>query len=818
VLTRLRPYLFLTVLGLLFFGDLVLHPTQVLYADHSDLLAMHLPMKRFLVRSWQQTGELPLWNPYSLAGMPFVHDVQVAAFYPLHGPLYLLPEERIGAALSWLVVLHVLIAGWCMYEYARWRGLDGMGALVAAVGYMFAGKWLLHVLAGGHYILTPLAWLPLVLLFLEQAIERRSFLRATWAGSVFALIILGTHPQMTLYAGVFIALWSVGGVRYRVRGLCMGISTALVAVSLSAVQLLPALEAAPETSRSVGVAARDIVAVAAPSLLGLIGPGWAQSWEDRGGLAVLWVAAAAMAPLLCRGRARFEAAVALLLLFFSVGGAALLQWLPAFRLFQIPVRMLMMLALPVALLAGRTTQALLGEGNTGGLIPVGRHLPSCRYARAALAWVLFACVLLAATSAAVHCAQWRQSQDSPATVFDGLRQVDNRAFLYWSGLLITIPTLGWLLGERCTLSRRAWEGVWLGVLLADLWTLAGPCLVVHPEAELYSPSDCIRYLVAMKARASHEHWRVLDRGLPGQPSSVPLGAALPMLGSVEIEPVLGYNSFDVRRYKEYLQFITDEDKDVRPREGLFGFPISDTFPLRNQHLVDLLGTRYLLQPADAYADLCEGAQPAARWRQVGDIHPCPTVFSFLTGGIQRLPPYEIYENQDALPRAFVVSRAVPLASRTHVLEQLKATDFRREVLLEGYPSRQVTYDGVPGDVFRPAEIRKYLPNRVSVLTSAETTGYLVLTDLWYPGWTCTVDDKPAEVHRADFLFRAVAVPAGSHEVTFRFVPVSYRWGKLITLVSIGLLTGGWVTAGLFGRVNRFKGQRSTTHCVSSTEA
>jgi len=87
VLTRLRPYLFLTVLGLLFFGDLVLHPTQVLYADHSDLLAMHLPMKRFLVRSWQQTGELPLWNPYSLAGMPFVHDVQVAAFYPLHGPL-----------------------------------------------------------------------------------------------------------------------------------------------------------------------------------------------------------------------------------------------------------------------------------------------------------------------------------------------------------------------------------------------------------------------------------------------------------------------------------------------------------------------------------------------------------------------------------------------------------------------------------------------------------------------------------------------------------------------------------------------------------
>src|SRR5438132_5468310 len=35
----------------------VLHPSEVLYSDHSDLLAMHLPMKRFLVRSWQQTGD-----------------------------------------------------------------------------------------------------------------------------------------------------------------------------------------------------------------------------------------------------------------------------------------------------------------------------------------------------------------------------------------------------------------------------------------------------------------------------------------------------------------------------------------------------------------------------------------------------------------------------------------------------------------------------------------------------------------------------------------------------------------------------------------
>src|SRR5437016_358543 len=94
---RLTPYLVLTGLVLLLFIKLVVHPNQVLYGDHSDLLAEHIPAKRFLVRSWQETGEVPLWCPYIFSGMPFVADLQVAAIYPLHAPLYLLPDELVGA-------------------------------------------------------------------------------------------------------------------------------------------------------------------------------------------------------------------------------------------------------------------------------------------------------------------------------------------------------------------------------------------------------------------------------------------------------------------------------------------------------------------------------------------------------------------------------------------------------------------------------------------------------------------------------------------------------------------------------------------------
>src|SRR5262249_42711646 len=66
---------------------------------------------------------------------------------------------------------------------------------------------------------------------------------------------------------------------------------------------------------------------------------------------------------------------------------------------------------------------------------------------------------------------------------------------------------------------------------------------------------------------------------------------------------------------------------------------------------------------------------------------------------------------------------------------------------------------------------------------------LVLTDVWYPGWTCTIDGQPAPLHRANFLFRAVAIPAGEHEVVFTFAPVSYRWGQRITMAALALVVG-----------------------------
>lgn len=839
----LRPYLLLAGLGLLFFAALVLHPTQVLYSDHSDLLALHLPAKHFLVREWQQTGELPLWCPYRFAGVPFVHDIQVGIFYPPYWPLFLLPPEWIGVSLSWLLVAHLIATGWFMYAYARSQGFGSVGALVAAIGWMFSGKWMLHLLAAGHTITIGLTWLPLVLLLLERAIQRHNLLWATAAGMAFALLTLGTHPQWTFYAGLFVALWTLAPALQQAgylgedgersarrtlaslgRWLGLGAWTVVVAAGLSAVQLLPTLEAAEHSIRGAGVGAGRILQLGLLSLASLIGPAVTTTppyppelmWEERGGLTVLWAAGAASAYFLGGPARRYQALVCLGLVLFAIGGAVLLHWLPGFGLFRQPSRILLIAALPVAFLAGSTVDALLHDP-----APSPEALGRCRHV---LTRVLALTVILAGGFALrVWLAPWLET-GTPGTV---------RFHVYWFTLLLSVPAMYWLLRSASQarppdrsssegaetprssrLSLRARRLIWVGLLLVDLWALSWPLVAVRNESTLFAPSDSVLFLQANTAK----HDRVLDRDAPGSDGGTPLGSGAPMALLYSIEAVRGYTPLDVLRFKEYLCFIGDSDRPLRAFEQTPGFeqtltfPVIGNFPIENRALLDLLGTRYLLQgrgpAASEYLPLLTVAPSAgfpgtipwgavlmssdeqllpsqrlleARGWQKVYTDPKPHAYDFHTGGVRQLSPFDIYESPTVLPRAFMVPLAVPLPEGAELLPALKTTDFRRQVLLEDWHA--AAGPGLPAGGWHRARIRSYACNRVAIDVEGNAPGFLVLTDVWFPGWTCTVDGKPVRLYRGNYLFRAVAVPAGTHEVVFTFQPSSYRWGRRLSLVT-----------------------------------
>jgi hypothetical protein len=155
----------------------------------------------------------------------------------------------------------------------------------------------------------------------------------------------------------------------------------------------------------------------------------------------------------------------------------------------------------------------------------------------------------------------------------------------------------------------------------------------------------------------------------------------------------------------------------------------------------------------------------------------------------------VQENRAAFPRAFAVPEAIVADSAYEALDLLAhgAIQPRQQVVLEtgegvsfrsAQPNPLAGGDRV-GAPYGEVEIVEYRNERVFI--EAETAGgYLVLTDAYYPGWRAYVDGSETPVLRADYLFRAVELPPGAHQVEFRYEPTSFATGAQVARLALAL--------------------------------
>lgn len=80
----------------------------------------------------------------------------------------------------------------------------------------------------------------------------------------------------------------------------------------------------------------------------------------------------------------------------------------------------------------------------------------------------------------------------------------------------------------------------------------------------------------------------------------------------------------------------------------------------------------------------------------------------------------------------------------------------------------------------------YAPNELHYTVQSQRGGVVVFSEVYYPGWTATIDGKEAEVGRANYLLRALRVPAGSHEVVMQFRPASIKRTETLAYTGIAL--------------------------------
>lgn len=245
----------------------------------SDLILENYPWKRFIIKSLAE-GELPLWNPYLFAGVPFLAAGQHSAMYPFSLLYYALPLEK---AYGWFTVLQLGLAGVFAFIFMQTLGVRRYGALFAGVAYQLSGFFVVSVVF--QMIIAGAAWLPLILAMCERVIRqspglgnRPSSMPWVVIGALaLAMVVLAGHVEILAYTLIVTALfclWRVSTVigfgNLRVDGpylagrLAWLVAMGVAGLLIGAVQLIPLLELVTRNFRQGSASLQEVMGYAFP--------------------------------------------------------------------------------------------------------------------------------------------------------------------------------------------------------------------------------------------------------------------------------------------------------------------------------------------------------------------------------------------------------------------------------------------------------------------------------------------------------------------------------------------------------------------------
>ncbi|MFB0533823.1 MAG: YfhO family protein [Anaerolineae bacterium] len=734
-----------------FFWQLLFTPNTYMPAGGGDLASFLYPVYHYAARSLKQ-GVIPLWNPYLYGGAPFVGDIQSGLFYPVNLLVFFLVPELTYPIMELLAVLHFFLAGaftyLCLRYLERRVRMSRLAALGGGVAFMFSDLFITHF--GNLNMIAVAAWLPLIFLFYHRAMLERRLSWAAWAGLFFGIATLAGHIQITLFIALALALYTayqivtapspISNLQSPISNLVLTIA---VALGVSALVLLPSYEMAGHTLRAaLDYGQASMYSLAPGQLIGLLVPNffgrdpshhWSP-WErvEVGYIGILPLVLALLAVLLRREKlVRFLLGLAVVSLLLSLGGYSILH---GWLYRWVPGFQGLRAPARFVYLMDFALAMLAALGLDALLRPLkpGQRVIYRRLLKMA-PWVVVGTALLAAPFGYFAILD-AQSKDT--IVFWRVSMAVDSVALF---LLFLAASLALLWMRGCRWVRKHSLGLLaIGLIAVDLASTGAYVDLGHqdPTIGFHHPA-AVEFL-----KADSDYYRIdtrTDVWELWQPDLSLLHRVHDVWGVVNPLTLADYN-----RYWEHMGS-------------------------RSSPLYDFLNAKYVVGSKGVALD----------WEKYVPVY-------------EGAPQVNIYLNTRAFPRAFLVHQALIAGDHEEAFGLVHQPDFD--------PATVVVLESAGGEVLPTDEaetvnIVSYQPNEILLDVTVATPGYLVLSEVYYPGWRAYVDGHKEVIWRANYTFRAIYLEPGSHRVRFLFTPLAWRVGLGISLVTwLGLIIWSLLSA------------------------
>jgi len=692
----------------------------------SDVVNQIIPWKIFTIDQFK-SGNIPLWNPYNLAGSPHLANWQSAVFYPLN-LLFLL----FNWANAWglFIISQPLLAGIFTYLYCQNLKLSKPASLIASISFAFSGFLTTWFQWGtlGHAIL----WLPLCL----WAIEKFTLTRKTKylvANTFFlAFSLLAGHLQISLYVIIFsfiYFLFKSNGLS--IKEISSRIFYWILPFAIVAFQFFPSIELYLNSAR-----------------IGSYNPGWYKFFQIPFQYLVTFITPDFFGNPTTRNIWGTGSYVEMMGYISAVSLILALSTIKLFKSKQLVrfywistlAALLIGLKIPISNLFLFTRLPVFSSSSPARIIGLicfalsilaayGFDHAKKNHLKTSLKLLIVLSLLWISTFILIP-------QEHIVVV--------RRNLMLPSALVITSVVIFFAVKKKKSLHLIASLALII-LISADLFRFHHK-FNPYTNKQLLFPSQSITSQLAKLPQPNYT-FGLFDANL-----NLPFN-----LFSLQ-----GYDPFIFKRYPELISYHKDGTINLDPKTTGVQINKNDKYTIA---LTSLLNAKYFIQPT------VHGSAP---W----ELHLWEYSDQFKL--IQEDESYQLFENIKARDHFYLTSDYHVTSSNQEIVNTLFNPQ-NKSIILENSPPIDIQSNNQsPGEI----KLTKFLPNRLEFDLSVNQPALVYINSNYYPGWKAFVDDSKTSIMRANYSFKAIPVSTGARKLILVYQPPSFTIGLSVSTISL----------------------------------